>query len=86
MRTKEIKIGGEKKTAVLVAGGQGFKIYTVADIDGWIIVIGVKTHLIPDFTKDSPTVSNYVNLHYHSPKLKESIINKFSTLVRSLNN
>lgn len=50
MRTTEIKINGEKKEAILTAGGTGFKIYSVSDLDGWALVFGRKTAFIADNT------------------------------------
>jgi hypothetical protein len=84
MRTAEIKIEGQKKSGVLVAGGQGFKIYTVADLDGWVLSLGRRTSFVADNTPAAQIVADYVNLHYHSFDLQESIRNKFNAFIRSL--
>ncbi len=81
MRTSEIKIEGQKKEAVLVAGGPGFKVYTVSDLDGWAIAIGRKASFIADNTPAAQAVADYVNIRYHSLNLHESIKNKFNELV-----
>lgn len=81
MRTTEIKIEGQKKQAVLTAGGPGFKIYTVLDLDGWVIVLGRKISIIEDNTPAAQAVADYVNIRYHSLNLHESIQNKFNELI-----
>lgn len=84
MRTSEIRIEGQKKEAVLVAGGPGFKIYTVSDLDGWAVALGRKVSFIADNTASAQAVADYVNIRYHSLSLHESIKNKFNDLVEVL--
>lgn len=84
MRTTEIKIEGLKKEAVLVAGGPGFKIYTVSDLDGWALSLGRKISFVADNTPAAQAIADYVNIRYHSLNLHESIKNKFNLLVDSL--
>lgn len=84
MRTTEIKIEGTKREAVLTAGGPGFKIYTVLDLDGWVIALGRKISVIEDNTPAAQTVADYVNIRYHSLNLHESIQNKFNELMGTL--
>lgn len=84
MRTSEIKIEGQKKEAVLVAGGPGFKVYTVSDLDGWAIALGRKVSFIADNTPAAQAVADYVNIRYHSLNLHESIKNKFNEIINTL--
>ena len=84
MRTTEIRIEGQKKEAVLTAGGPGFKIYTVCDLDGWVISLGRKISIIEDNSPEAQTVADYVNLRYHSLNLHDSIQNKFNELMGTL--
>lgn len=81
MRTTELKIEGQKKEAVLVAGGPGFKIYTVYDLDGWAVALGRKVSFVADNTPAAQAVADYVNIKYHSLNLHDSIKNKFYELV-----
>jgi hypothetical protein len=84
MRTSEIKIDGIKKEAILTAGGPGFKIYTVLDLDGWVLSLGRRTSFVADNTPAAQVIADYVNLHYHSFDLQESIRNKFNDFIGSL--
>lgn len=84
MRTTEIKIDGEKRAAQLVAGGQGFKIYTVFGLDGWALVLGRKTVFIADKTPIAQVVADYVNLRYHALDRHEEIKTRFHEVVNEL--
>jgi len=86
MRTSEIKIEGVKKEAVLVAGGAGFKVYSVAELDGWALAIGGKVSFIKDHTLEAQTVADYVNIRYHSIDSQEQIKKKFESLILFLGN
>lgn len=81
MRTTEIKFDGTKKQAVLVAGGPGFKVYTISELDGWALALGRKVSFIEDSNPAAQIVADYVNIKYHSLNLHESIKNKFIELV-----
>jgi len=86
MRSTEIKINGTKKEGVLVAGGPGFKVYTISELDGWALALGKKISFIEDSNPAAQTVADYVNLRYHSLNLHESIKNKFNELIEILKN
>jgi hypothetical protein len=85
MRSKELKIAGEKKEAVLVAGGSGFKVYAVADLNGWALALGRKISFIEDKTPEAQTVANYVNLKYQPLNIQETIKQEFNDLIDGLN-
>ncbi|HRK08757.1 MAG TPA: hypothetical protein PLZ57_13380 [Pseudobdellovibrionaceae bacterium] len=84
MRSKELKIVGEKKDAVLVAGGAGFKIYTVSGLNGWALALGRNISFIEEESQQAQTVANYVNLKYQPLNRQEAIKEEFSQLIDSL--
>jgi len=84
MRSKEIKIAGEKKEAILVAGGSGFKVYTVSGLNGWALALGRKISFIEDKTPEAQTVANYVNLKYQPLNEHEAMKEEFDQLIDSL--
>lgn len=83
MRTKQMKINGESKEAVLVAGGPGFKIYTASGVDGWILVMGRKTLVVPESDPEFETVAKYVNLNYQSAADKPAVKEAFNLLIKN---
>lgn len=83
MRTREIKINGEKKKCILVAGGQGFKIYTSVGIDGWILDLG-KIVIVEDSSQDAKTVSKYVSIKYQQESAQKEVKESFINLINSL--
>ena len=84
MRSKELKIAGEKKEAVLVAGGSGFKVYAVSGLSGWALALGRKISFIEDKAPEAQTVANYVNLKYQPLNSQEAIKAKFNQLIDGL--
>ena len=84
VRTKELKINDEKKEAVLVAGGSGFKVYAVSGLEGWAVALGRKISFIEDKTPEAQTVSNYVNLRYQPINAQDSIKQEFTLLIELL--
>lgn len=84
MRSKELKIAGEKKEAVLVAGGSGFKIYAVSGLNGWALALGRKISFIEDKTPAAQIVANYVNLNYQPINAQEGIKDEFNQLIDGL--
>ena len=84
MRSKELKIAGEKKEAVLVAGGSGFKVYAVSGLNGWALALGRKISFIEDKTPAAQIVANYVNLKYQPINTQESIKDEFNQLIDGL--
>lgn len=84
MRSKELKIAGEKKEAVLVAGGSGFKIYAVSGLNGWALALGRKISFIEDKTPAAQIVANYVNLKYQPINAQEGIKDEFNQLIDGL--
>lgn len=85
MRSKELKIGGEKREAVLVAGGNGFKVYTISGMNGWALAFGRSINFIEDKSPDAKTVARYVNLRYQPVDLQGSILSEFKQLVDKFN-
>ena len=86
MRTKDLKINNETKEAVLIAGGSGFKIYSVSGLDGWALALGRKISFIEDKTPEFQTVANYVNLKYQPANSQAVIKQQFSELMQSIGN
>ena len=84
MRSKELKIAGENKEAVLVAGGSGFKIYAVSGLNGWALALGRKISFIEDKTPAAQIVANYVNLKYQPINAQEGIKDEFNQLIDGL--
>lgn len=81
MRSKELKIAGEKKEAVLVAGGSGFKVYAVSGLNGWALALGRNISFIEDKTPAAQVVANYVNLKYQPINTQEAIKAEFNQLI-----
>jgi hypothetical protein len=79
MRTKNLKIEGKEVEAILIAGGPGFKIYSVSGISGWVIAKGNRNIVSSD-----PIVSKYVNLRYQPIQDQDSVKAEFTKLVGSL--
>lgn len=84
MRTTEINIGTEKKEAILVAGGPGFKIYSASGFDGWVLVLGRKVFPVTEGGQDFKVISKYVNLKYQPISEQSTITKTFESLVESL--
>ena len=84
MRTTEIKLNGEKRAALLAAGGQGFKIYTVFGLEGWALVLGRQTAFIADKTPTAQAVADYVNLRYQSLDRHDEITSRFQDVLAEL--
>jgi hypothetical protein len=84
MRTTEIKIGGEKREALLVAGGPGFKIYSTSGLDGWVLVIARKSFVIPEADAQFKIVARYVNLKYQPVNQQADIKDQFMNMISSL--
>ena len=83
MRTTELKINNEKKEAVLIAGGQGFKIYTTSDTDGWILSLKRKIFIIEEHHPEFMLIACYVNLKYQPLNEQEKIKTEFSAFIAS---
>ena len=76
----------ETKEAILIAGGSGFKIYSVSGLDGWALALGRKISFIEDKTPEFQTVANYVNLKYQPANSQDSIKQQFTSLIESIGN
>ena len=83
MRTTQLKIGKEKREAVLVAGGPGFKIYTANGIEGWVVVSGRQVHLIEASRPEFDAIGRYVNLRYQAQAEHEKIKLAFDNLLKA---
>lgn len=84
MRTKDLKIDGKIRQAVLLAGGSGFKIYSASDFNGWVVAKGRKIFPVSEQSPEFRTVSQYVNLRYQPLSEQERIKTNFNNLVASL--
>jgi|SRR6185312_5090773 len=80
MRTKTLKINGKPVEAVLLAGGNGFKIYSVAD--SLVVVKGREQLVFKDGEPDFKTVIQYVNLRYQPAGEHEKIKAAFDALIK----
>lgn len=83
MRTAQIKLNNETTTALLVAGGAGFKIYSSTTVRGWILSLGRKYFVIDESTLQFKTVSNYINLKYQTAEVAEKVQSEFQILLKS---
>lgn len=81
-RTKEFKIDGASVEAVLMAGGSGFKIYSVPD--GVLLVVGREKKVFKEKDPLFSSIINYVNLRYHPANRQEEIKKNFDDLIRNL--
>ena len=81
---KVITINKQKYTAVLIAGGNGFKIYSTPEISGWIIHAQRKYHVVAEDSDNYSSVSKYVNIKYLPKEEVASIETSFNALVSSL--
>jgi hypothetical protein len=81
MRTKTLKVNNENKKCVLLAGGPGFKIYTVED---YIIVSQGRRHSVIRNGSEFNTVMSYVNLKYQPASSQDDIKNAFQALLLKL--
>lgn len=86
MRTKELKINNETKEAILIAGGSGFKIYSVSGLEGWAIAHGRKISFIEDKAPEFQTIANYVNLKYQPANSQDAIKRQFTELIDLIGN
>lgn len=78
MRTAQLRINGETKEGILIAGGPGFKVYSISGFEGWVVKIGRQVRLVEDGTPEFKVVSQYVNLRYQSTTKQEQIKNEFN--------
>ena len=83
MRTTQLKIGNEKREAILVAGGPGFKIYSAYGIPGWVVVIGKKVYIVDEKHAEFKTVGRYLTLKYQPQDQKQAIQDAFDLFVKS---
>ena len=83
MRTTEIKIGNQKKQGILVAGGPGFKVYTVSGFDGWVVKSGRQTRVVEEGSREFKVVSQYVNLRYQPASEQNQIKDEFNMFLRA---
>jgi hypothetical protein len=82
MRTKDLKIGDETRSGVLMAGGPGFKIYSVGT--SLVLELGNKIHEIKEPEVDYNTILQYVNLRYQPADRQEAVKQAFMNLVSKL--
>ncbi|RYZ93330.1 MAG: hypothetical protein EOP06_01325 [Proteobacteria bacterium] len=81
MRFTEIKIDSVPMQALLVAGGPGFKIYTVQGATYWLLVVGRKKHIVEPGTANFRLVSKYINLKYQPIATHDEIKKDFLALI-----
>lgn len=82
MRTKDFKINNKEVTAVLMAGGTGFKIYST--MDSLLLVLGRKVNVIDEASPEYKTIISYINLRYYDEMNKALILNEFNKLINSI--
>jgi len=79
MRTKLLKIAGQQRDAILIAGGDGFKIYNASGVSGWALVTGRTVRVVEETDERFGIISKYVNLKYQpsneQPVVRESFKN-----------
>lgn len=73
MRTTILKIEGKSLDAVLVAGGQGFKLYSLASLNAWGLKVGRKVLLIDEEHPKHQLVSKYSMLKYQPAPERSAI-------------
>lgn len=81
MRTKSLAINGKEFEAVLVAGGNGFKIYSSAEVSGWVLALGKRNVVIDESSPEFKSVSKYVNLKYQPLNDRDQIKQEFEELI-----
>jgi len=83
MRTKQLKINKTNVEAVLVAGGNNFKIYTAQGIAGWVLVVGRKAIVVDETQPEYKTISQYTTLKYQPASQRDAIASAFKALIDS---
>jgi len=83
MRVTQIKIGPEKKDAVLVAGGPGFKIYSPNGSSGWALTIGRKVFMVEEKDAEFKAISRYINLRYQPRDQQQAIKDEFDSIIKA---
>jgi hypothetical protein len=81
-RTKSLKINGQEVEAVLMAGGPGFKIYSVPE--GVLVVAGRKQLFAKESDPNYKAIMNYVTLSYQRAHERDAIKKEFETLLASI--
>lgn len=82
MRTKTLKINGQEKEAMLMAGGYGAKVYAVgADL---VLTVGKKNFIIEESNPAYKITMKFVNLKYQPNSEHEYIKLSFQELVSGL--
>lgn len=83
MRTKTLKINGQEKEAMLMAGGYGAKVYAVgADL---VLTVGKKNFILEESNPAYKITMKFVNLKYQPISEHEYIKLSFQELVSGLN-
>jgi hypothetical protein len=83
MRTTQLKISGEKREALLISGGPGFKIYAASGINGLILVVAKQIYIFKEGDADYRKVSRYVNLKYQPGDQQVTIMKEFELVIKS---
>ena len=83
VKTKNLKINGESTTAVLVAGGPGFKIYSTPKVEGWVVAAGRQITVVQKDAPDFKTLSRYLTLPYQPKAEHNSIKDEFQIFLKA---
>jgi len=83
MRSKLLKIGNEKREAVLVAGSSIYKIYSVTGLPGWVVASGRNLFTVDEENINFKTVNKYVNLKYQPSSQQQAIKDEFDNFVKA---
>jgi len=84
MRTKLLKIAGKQKDAILIAGGDGFKIYNVSGVSGWVLVTGRTVRVVAETGESFGIISKYVSLKYQPQDEQSVVLENFENFLRRL--
>lgn len=79
-RTKQVKIDDKVMDAVLMAGGPGFKIYSLAK--DLLLVVGNKQFVIKESDVAYKPIMRYVNLKYQPVIQKDAVKKEFDQIVK----
>ena len=83
MKTKDININGESTSAVLVAGGPGFKIYSTPKVEGWVVATGRQIIVVEKDAPDFKTLNRYLTLPYQPKAEHGSIKDEFQIFIKA---
>lgn len=87
MRTKELKVNGEKQTCELACGGPGWKLYFADRGNSIVLTTSPKTQVsavIPKGEVNYTTLMNYITIKYQPIEQARDIKEKARQLIAEL--